>query len=204
MLVFCQECEKATGTGYFSGKPQHDRFVKSPWNTHQLEEREPATDKASWMLLCPVCKDEAVIRTPEAGFTTKHPTVGVDENGDEIVKCTACGRLYRFNLKWTFEKKELPPTPRPIPKRLYLVQPSENCDLEEIELYRSEETAQQRLTELEAEALRDVGYEETSDEGFWRSPHGETLDHADALEQAEASVQYFVRPAELVEVIVCD
>lgn len=204
MLVFCQECEKATGTGYFSGKPQHDRFVKSPWNTHQLEEREPATDKASWMLLCPVCKDEAVIRTPETGFTTKHPTVCMDENGDEIVKCTACGRLYRFNLKWTFEKKDLPPTQRPMSRRLYLVRPTDDCDREEIELYRSEETAQQRITELEAETLRDAGYMETSDEGFWRSPNGETLDHADALDQAEAGIEYFVRPSEPVEVIVCD
>jgi len=203
VLVFCQECEKATGTGYFSGKPQHDRFVKSPWNTHQLEEREPATDKASWMLLCPVCKDEAVIRTPETGFTTKHPTVCMDENGDEIVSCSSCGTLYRFNLQWSFEKKELP-KPEPVhTERVFLVKPYEASN--ETEVYRTPRAAGERIFEFECDALEAAGYVRNYDEAededvVWESPFGKMLEHDEAVEEAttEASADMPEAPEEQV------
>ncbi len=182
-VVFCQECEQATGTGYFAGKPAHDRHVKSPWNTHQLTEFHNIDDKARWMVMCPRCLDEAADGTPEAGFKTKHLTVCVDENGDEIVQCSHCGKLYHFNMEWTFGTKEVPPKVKEqwLPGRVFLVRrdPQET----EVEVYSSAASAAERVKEFEEEVLEAGGYTKI-DEDEWDTPFGTRLNHDRAVQQA--------------------
>jgi len=183
VVVFCQECEKAGGTGYFEGKPAHDRHVKDPWNKHRVEDHGKDDTKASWMLFCPFCRDEAASGTPKTGFTTKHRTIFVAENGDEIVKCSRCGQFYRFNLKWTFEKKEAPPKVKEqwLPGRVFLVRrdPQET----EVEVYSSRVSAAERVKEFEEEALEAAGYTKI-DEDEWDTPFGTRLNHDRAVQEA--------------------
>jgi len=183
VVVFCQECEKAGGTGYFEGKPAHDRHVKDPWNKHRVEDHGKDDTKASWMLFCPFCSDEAASGTPKTGFTTKHRTIFVAENGDEIVKCSSCGQFYRFNLKWTFEKKEVPPVePKPWPlRKVFIVRPYPSSG--DFELYRTEQDAEERILEIEEDALIAAGFEKL-DEDEWQSPTGETMSKDTACDSA--------------------
>ncbi len=182
-MLACQDCEKAGGIGYFADKGAHDRHVKNPWNDHKLTDVDVVTDKASWMLSCPVCKDAAAVATPEVGYTTTHLTVGMNENGDEIVRCSACGKLYLFNLKWTFEKKEAPPKAKEqwTPGRLYMVRRDPQDD--DFEMYLTLRSANERVQEFEGEALEAAGYTKI-DEDEWASPFGTRLDHDRAVQEA--------------------
>ena len=200
MIVWCQECEKATGTRYFASKAAHDRHTKNPWNGHKITEVEDR--KASWMLRCPVCWDAAASGPPER-VTTKHPTVCLDENGDEIVSCSRCGTLYRFNLQWSFEKKELP-KPEPVhTERVFLVKPYEASN--ETEVYRTPRAAGERIFEFECDALEAAGYVRNYDEAededvVWESPFGKMLEHDEAVEEAttESSADMPEAPEEQV------
>jgi hypothetical protein len=180
-VIWCADCEKATGTGYFAGKPEHDRYVKSPWNDHKPEACDEAEiEKARWMLFCPLCLDAAAEGTPEAGYTTKHPTVGRAANGDEIVRCSNCQKRYRFNLAWTFDKKEVP-KPKSA-KTVFSVTEFPGSD--DMELYSTRAAAEERVEEIEDAALFEAGYTKI-DEDLWESPFAGRLARDRAIAEAE-------------------
>ena len=190
-VIFCPECA-ATGKGGFSDRAAHDRAAGGPWNGHKTEEWDLARlAKARWMLHCPVCMDAAANGTPEAGYTTKHPTVTTAPNGDGIIQCTNCHARYTFNEAWSFAKKETPPAPPKqlslIASRVYLVRPygDENP---EVEGYSSLDSAQSRITERENETLESAGYLE--EDGVWKTPFGEELDRDDAVEELKREDEY--------------